>query len=275
LRRLREQFEHTHGDPLSKRRVEKPSILSLYRILIYITCALQVHAASSHTPAVAHECYIFDGLTSREKSIDSAFSLASDMPHRSISSIPGGTAHSRTYSKAGDQKEELLNEFFVLSGRYPVNYWDYSRPEMWQRVQGEKWLLEEEEEKQRDLLKPQAARPLPIHLGLPLLNTITTPLAPAAASNAAPAATPALKQAPPERGPRRLIWQRSDKETLAKAFEKHGNNWRNAADDTSLPFAPILMRLSGRDRANKLKVIVIRLLASSASHCFILGILPQ
>lgn len=204
---------------------------------------------------MAKECYIFDGLTSREKSVDAAFSLAADMVHRNISSIPAGLAigslsHSRPCNTrtAGDQqqKEELLNEFFVLTGRYPIDYWEYSRPELWQRVQGEKWLLEEEKEKQRELLAPSNAdvnTPL-LQLGLPDL----LPLAPQAA------ASPAPNLISDEGGPRRLVWQTSDKETLVKAYSKHGTNWRMAADDPSLPFAPLLMRLSGKERANKLKV---------------------
>lgn len=204
---------------------------------------------------MAKECYIFDGLTSREKSVESAFSLASEMLHRSISSVPGGNAHSRSYCKPGDQKEELLNEFFVLTGRYPVNFWEYSRPEMWQRVQGEKWLLMEEEEgKQR------------VELGLPAVNLdlLAAVSGDVLSSNAA--AAPAVSAAAPlalmpvqeagSKGPRRLVWQKTDKETLALAFAKHGTNWRKAADDTCLPFAPILMLLSGKERANKLKVII-------------------
>lgn len=211
---------------------------------------------------MAKECYIFDGLTSREKSVDAAFSLAADMVHRNISSIPAGLAIG---SLSGDQqqKEELLNEFFVLTGRYPVDYWEYSRPELWQRVQGEKWLLEEEKEKQRELLAPSNAdvnTPRNL-LGLPDL----LPLAPQAA------ASPAPNLISDEGGPRRLVWQRSDKETLVKAYSKHGTNWRLAADDPSLPFAPLLMRLSGKERANKLKVstnLPARAPRFASTNCF-------
>ena len=211
---------------------------------------------------MAKECYIFYGLTSREKSVDAAFSLAADMVHRNISSIPAGLAIG---SLSGDQqqKEELLNEFFVLTGRYPVDYWEYSRPELWQRVQGEKWLLEEEKEKQRELLAPSNAdvnTPL-LQLGLPDL----LPLEPQAA------ASPAPNLISDEGGPRRLVWQTSDKETLVKAYSKHGTNWRMAADDPSLPFAPLLMRLSGKERANKLKVstnLPARAPRFASTNCF-------
>lgn len=209
LRKLREQYEFENGNELSRR---------------------QVHAASSHSAAVARQCYIFDGLTLREKAIDSAFSLATMLPQRNISSVSSACDDGRD-----QQKEELLNKFYVLTGRYPVKYWEYNRPELWQRVEGEKWLMAEQA--QQEAADPQASE---VSAGTP---------PPAFATPASAAISPA----PASSGPRRLVWQQSDKETLAKAFAKHGTQWALAAEDLALPFSPLLMRLTPRERANKLK----------------------